>query len=1239
MKNYLRPTGFVNRAVVSAILFNLLILTGAVNAATWHPLVNGEPAKPAIVEIIEETSDHISLRWEFSGIYTQEVEMRGGRFTRIGLSPSQLSYSGDAGSPALPIDVSLIRLPQHSKGRLIITGYKWHEIGSWKLAPVQIPLRDEDSTPPPFAFDEIAYQSKEVVPSEIGSVSNTMGWGGVPIAGVSVIPLRYQASTGNLQLASTITARIDFIPANTGLVRPHTLNPRIIEIQEKTLLNPLPIDPRILDVDENEPVRILFVLREEALENVQPLIEFHHSTGLRTDVYLADDLEGPEELKEVVREYFIEGLQYLFIIGDAYRFDWDVPMFQWDPIDPVRNEEDRQPNTDPYSDTWYICLDDPDEDGFEDHIPDLAVGRLTYDEFGDVDENGDPTDLRIQVEKLVKYLTWNFENRDDVNWLGRAILVASNDRVEGERLYLECKQAIETFDYGRNHPDFITAYGTDRNVTPQTVVDVINDDGVGFFNYRGHGTDLEMDGWSYLNQDIDDEQVQEMENSSRPFVLVSSACRNGSVAERRSDCLLEFFQKHDGGSVVAHGSTISTFTDGNSFFDRRIYEIWFDVGLYDLGYAENMALAEMVVEFDPTRWPCIGRMNTRAYIWLGDPALEYRLNAPLELVITAPDTIVTATEWINVNVQSNGEGFEGARVTVRSENDDVYQVALTGEDGVARIDFNPGIGEPGLLMMTAYYRDAYVAFDTILVADGFGALAGRVSDAENDSAIQDAELELSPFNVVTYTDVEGNFFIESLPQREYTLTVSAEGYLRQQLAVAVGEDDTTIVNIEMLYALLVTDSNEISLELAPQSRTTMNIELSNTGNGPLDWTAYLRGVGVTPPYELLNSIEVSLELDDNRLNGVVFVNGSFYICGGNNNGEPNYIYIVDEDGRMTDRFEQVGSAGIGYHDLAWDGQYLYASSNNSIKILTLDGELAGEIAGPHFTNTALAIDGDGNLWVANHRDPLVKIDRDGNQLDEIGNDYPVRALAWYPEAADGFNLMMLVRGDDNRPRLYQANPETGQVQYTANLDASPDDIPADGLFVTRSYFPAEWTLIGMINNDILRYIRIWHLGFMTSWLSLEPESGQIPPGEDDVVILSFDSDGFDHGTDIETAVILENNGRTPQLEIPVILRVRNGAVVDPGSTPNLPGSFYVNEIYPNPFNSNAKITFSLPKTDLLRVSLHDLQGREIRLIVDGVYPPGEFSLTVSSDQLASGIYLLVFEAGNNRQIRKLTVLR
>ena len=77
------------------------------------------------------------------------------------------------------------------------------------------------------------------------------------------------------------------------------------------------------------------------------------------------------------------------------------------------------------------------------------------------------------------------------------------------------------------------------------------------------------------------------------------------------------------------------------------------------------------------------------------------------------------------------------------------------------------------------------------------------------------------------------------------------------------------------------------------------------------------------------------------------------------------------------------------------------------------------------------------------------------------------------------------------------------------------------------------------------------------------------------------------------------------------------------------------EVAPNPFRSQASIGFTLPRAGVAKLTLHDLQGREIARLADGEFAAGGHAVTLGNARLRPGVYLLRLDAAGARQVRRI----
>jgi hypothetical protein len=80
-------------------------------------------------------------------------------------------------------------------------------------------------------------------------------------------------------------------------------------------------------------------------------------------------------------------------------------------------------------------------------------------------------------------------------------------------------------------------------------------------------------------------------------------------------------------------------------------------------------------------------------------------------------------------------------------------------------------------------------------------------------------------------------------------------------------------------------------------------------------------------------------------------------------------------------------------------------------------------------------------------------------------------------------------------------------------------------------------------------------------------------------------------------------------------------------------------VAPNPSSSTARVSFAVPASGRARVSVVDVRGREVAVLVDGVVGAGRHEAALDASGLAAGVYLVRLEAEGQVVTRQAAVVR
>ena len=88
----------------------------------------------------------------------------------------------------------------------------------------------------------------------------------------------------------------------------------------------------------------------------------------------------------------------------------------------------------------------------------------------------------------------------------------------------------------------------------------------------------------------------------------------------------------------------------------------------------------------------------------------------------------------------------------------------------------------------------------------------------------------------------------------------------------------------------------------------------------------------------------------------------------------------------------------------------------------------------------------------------------------------------------------------------------------------------------------------------------------------------------------------------------------------------------------LPSSYSLSA-FPNPFNSSTSLSYDLPVTGIVNLSLFDLTGRLVRTLEDRIIPQGHHTLNFDGSNLPSGMYFVRLNANSFSTTQKLLLLK
>jgi hypothetical protein len=77
--------------------------------------------------------------------------------------------------------------------------------------------------------------------------------------------------------------------------------------------------------------------------------------------------------------------------------------------------------------------------------------------------------------------------------------------------------------------------------------------------------------------------------------------------------------------------------------------------------------------------------------------------------------------------------------------------------------------------------------------------------------------------------------------------------------------------------------------------------------------------------------------------------------------------------------------------------------------------------------------------------------------------------------------------------------------------------------------------------------------------------------------------------------------------------------------------------YPNPFNPVTVIKYSIPERTFVKLTVYDMLGREVKILVNGVQSRGIYTATWDASQVPTGVYLYKLQTDKYISVKKMVL--
>jgi hypothetical protein len=101
----------------------------------------------------------------------------------------------------------------------------------------------------------------------------------------------------------------------------------------------------------------------------------------------------------------------------------------------------------------------------------------------------------------------------------------------------------------------------------------------------------------------------------------------------------------------------------------------------------------------------------------------------------------------------------------------------------------------------------------------------------------------------------------------------------------------------------------------------------------------------------------------------------------------------------------------------------------------------------------------------------------------------------------------------------------------------------------------------------------------------------------------------------------------------------NGTLTGVAGERQMPTIYSLGQNYPNPFNPATTISYQLPLSGNVRLTVYNILGKEIATLVSEVMEPGYYSVRFDASAVSSGLYFYRLQANNYSDVKKMMLIK
>jgi len=346
---------------------------------------------------------------------------------------------------------------------------------------------------------------------------------------------------------------------------------------------------------------------------------------------------------------------------------------------------------------------------------------------------------------------------------------------------------------------------------------------------------------------------------------------------------------------------------------------------------------------------------------------------------------------------------------------------------------------------------------------------------------------------------------------------------------------------------------------------------------------------------------------------------------------------------------------LDYYD-----EYLYCvatSVDSLIKVNPQDSEDVTYYPFPRRVNSIrnIAVNPvNGHFFISSISNSIYEVEIVNDTLLETVNSFATEdprtgerirhyGLSWFRDDPDGYNLYLISDGepveDADSPdvSVFKMNVNTGEFMFLTGLDYLDAGTKGrGGIFITPRWNNMIWVMAAVFDNSGDDWIGVYELGPNASWIRYDPQTDTLLAGESIKVSLILNTTDLDADNNYSTNIEFTHNAMVRIDTVLISLRVSWNDLLE---DTELPLEFGLEQNYPNPFNPTTRIAYTIEEQSTVKLTIHDITGREIATLIDEKQPAGHHFVPFDATHLPNGLYLYRLENKGKLATKKMIVIK